>query len=161
MKISKNASFISANDFLWTASGCLKNSKISLVISHATSNKLTLTNDYLGISDLSALPQNSLSYAELIIYSGCEAGKGGKNADNIVTKTHEKGAKVVIGFETDVDAEEFYHWSEKFFESLNDGNTIIESHNIALAYTKTILNLDNVTVSQIVICGDETYAFID
>ena len=51
-------------------------------------------------------------------------GEGREGANNLVNKTHAKGATTVIGFDISVYCEEVNIWSTAFFNALANGSTV-------------------------------------
>ncbi len=70
------------------------------------------------------LPDGALSNCKLVFYGACLTGKGGLGADNLVNKTHEKGARAVVGFTIKVNCQEANLWSIYFFRYMKKGYTV-------------------------------------
>ena len=98
------------------------------ILSHSEQNRVTLGNETseISLSDIKALPYESLSSNRLVLYGGCETAKGGYSGDNMVNNTFYKGAKSVIGFQTKTETNVFgigiNKWMKNFYESSYEYN---------------------------------------
>ena len=81
--------------------------------------------------DIERLPENALANTRLVIYAGCEIGKNGLEGINLVTRTHDMGAKTVIAFKNTVYVQVMNTWLQYFFIGCENGDTIQEACNYA------------------------------
>ena len=150
--------------------GYMSCSKITLIRTHGSPTVVEVTDGYLEISDLIALPTNYLSYSELIIYGACGTALGGKMASNLVAATIYAGARTVIGFQNSVAPTPCNEWCAYFFQMYslyyNDtSKTLVDvcektdeyaQENIR-RYEYTNSNGDLVSLRNFVIAGATTF----
>ena len=69
---------------------------------------------------IDSLDDVSLDNVDLVIYGACLTGKDGNTATNLVTATHNRGARTVIGFKLSISASVCEEWYKKFFELFSE-----------------------------------------
>ena len=87
------------------------------------------------------MDDTAFDYLKIVLFGACETGLGGDNATNLVNTMYDKGADVVIGFKVEVWNFEIMAWTEAFFESLSNGDTVGEAMLIADDYVQSIPSL--------------------
>lgn len=149
--------------------GRMANSKIMVIRTHGSQDKIVTTGGYLTRSQILSLPDGTFNYSELIIYGACLTGTGQEGAANLVNATQAKGCSSVIGFEKSVWNGEVNLWCTKFFEALSDGATIEAACKNALEYIEENWygtnfdedgNVCEVTTDSFYVAGTKTAIFV-
>ena len=133
-------------------------SKIFYSRSHGSKTSIQLNDDELTISALNNLGSNALSNCKLVVYGACLTASGGNGANNLMSKTQEKGAVTVIGFKESVYCIEVNIWAKAFFEALADGETVESACNKADQVVESQWTID-ITTDSWEIAGSRTATF--
>ncbi|MBQ8288229.1 MAG: Ig-like domain-containing protein [Clostridia bacterium] len=125
----------------------MRNSKIVLVRAHGLRLSIEVTD---GKINTSKIRNEDLSNVELVLYGACLTGVGGNTSSNLVTATHDAGARTVIGFQHKVNSGVCNQWCEHFFDYYtqyyDDPNKTIE---------------DVVNKAKEMVMNDSKYCYID
>ena len=82
----------------------------------------------LWASDISNLPDNSLTQIKVALFVSCKLAKGGiSNNSNVVNATFSRGARTVLGFQETIYLPPCLLWAKEFLASVNSGFTITQS----------------------------------
>lgn len=68
-----------------------------------------------------------LSNMELIMFIGCETGKGGVGARNLPTVVVDRGATTAVGFSETIGCSSANRWTIAFFDLLSEGKSVYEA----------------------------------
>lgn len=98
----------------------MSHSRITLIRTHGSKAAISVSDGALTRSDLLALPTNTLSDSELIIYGACLTAEGGEYGTNLVSATVTAGARTVIGFKNPVVSGACDSWCIWFFQYYSD-----------------------------------------
>lgn len=141
----------------------LRKSRISVVITHGSSNSIQTSNSPITTTTINGLETNAFSNSNLILYLACSTGSGREdNSYNLVNATAGKGAKTVIGFEKKIMNVEADYWGTEFFQTIKqDSKTIEDACNAADEYVKLRFNanqwdLNKITTDSWYIAGNKT-----
>lgn len=96
----------------------MSRSKIFMIRTHGLDDSIKTSTS--GIISTSTLDNVSLSNVDLVIYGACYTGKGGLEANNLVTATHNRGARTVIGFQPSVNTALCEIWYDLFFQKYSE-----------------------------------------
>jgi hypothetical protein len=110
-----------------TATECLEylaSSEIFYSRSHGSKTCILLNDEYLTVSNVNGLAENTLDNCSLVLYGACLTGQDREGANNLVNETCAKGVTTVIGFDSSVYCKEVNIWSTAFFTALSSGSTV-------------------------------------
>ena len=110
----------------------IKSSMIFYTRCHGSKISIQLANNEpMTIYHLDTLPSDAFDRCKLVLYGSCRTAEGGEQGNNLVAKTHAKGAKSVVGFPTEVLCSELSKWSEIFFRELGEGKSVEQACVVA------------------------------
>ena len=103
-----------------------------------------------------SFPDVDLSNLELAMFVGCCTGSCGANGNNLPYVAVQHGAKVAIGFKTEINTLSANAWTKAFLKALSEGETISGARTIASrASGVTDTRMQN--IANIVVYGDLLY----
>lgn len=130
----------------------LQNSEILVIASHGAPGLIQLGTEnnksYIGANNIysggnnrsiSNLSATALSRSKLVLYVGCNTGLTSASYGNLVTMTHTKGAKCVVGWNTTIHQNPLCDWVRLLFEKANQDHEVLwECFNHADYWVKDI-----------------------
>lgn len=112
-------------------------SRIVLIRTHGTTTAIETSTDSISTLTMTSVSSNAFYITDLIVYGACLTGQGRETGTNLVNSTCFAGVNTVIGFEKVVNSSEMNDWCLGFFESLSNGNTIINACTDADDYVES------------------------
>ncbi|EHQ36768.1 hypothetical protein [Methanoplanus limicola] len=80
--------------------------------------------DGVVLPRISEMPSNQLYNLKLAVFLGCNSGEDDANLGNLVEEARGKNAKCVIGFMESVSSGQADYWAKKFYDRLDNRETI-------------------------------------
>lgn len=103
---------------------------------------------------------------DLVIFIGCNTGYGGENGNNLPNMMESHGARVAIGFTSEIPCIKAEEWTTKFIAALRYGSSISEAI-LALSKDKALntcldgygnsITLSVFSTDNVIVCGDENF----
>lgn len=113
--------------------------------------ELSDNHNYPTVFSVDDLTQLSVSNMKLIVFIGCHTGANNVNDNNLPKVAIDNGAETAIGFNIAVDCAEANKWTTKFFQQLEEGESVYNAAYSALFGHNQNLGFG---INNITICGN-------
>ena len=139
------------------------------IILNNTTNVGLYSHTHSPIATGSYVVQNTDTFfnLDLVIFIGCHTGYGGEDGNNLPNIMEAHGAKVAIGFASEIPCEMAEDWTVRFIEELMRGQSITQAINEIAndPYFETTTDqktgqeipLTAFLPSNVIVCGDENF----